>query len=148
MRGFKTLKELDFHDDVLHGVRVLPPARKSALALIEFDFLDDSTGAKKVLTFKDCSNLQVIMDFDVLADNWFAQTQSISFTEDLEHLRNFVQSHRAHWHVKYMAPSSKAKPIKKKLSSIKDYTLFRIQFFGGTVRVMAKNFLVKRSRRA
>jgi len=144
-----SFNNLDLHDDALASVRIRAPRSKTALTTIDFELLDDSTGAKKVVSFRGCSNLRFIMDFDVLADNWYAQTKSTTSRTDLRHLQKFVQSQIAHWRVKYMAPSPKNKPIRKKLSTMRSsYVLFKLNFFGGTVEVLAKNFAVKRSRRA
>jgi hypothetical protein len=41
----------------------------------------------------------------------------------------------------------KDKPIRKKLAAIRSYHLFRIDFFGGTVEILAKSFSVKENSR-
>jgi hypothetical protein len=139
--------KLDFHDDALASVTICPSRRKTHVTKIDFEFLDDSTGAKKFLSFRGCANLRFIMDFDVLADNWFAQTEGVTSKIDSKQLRKFVRAQMAHWHVDYMAPSPKNRPIRRKLLSIRSYVLFKLRFFGGTVEVLAKDFVVKPSRK-
>ncbi len=135
--------KLDFHDDNLASVKILPPRKKAATTRIDFEFLDDSTGATKFVSFHGCANLRYIMDFDVLAANWFAQTKSFAAKADVNRMKRFVQSQMAHWHVQYMPPMSRDEPIRKKLSAIRSYHLFKIDFFGGSAEVLAKNFSVK-----
>lgn len=109
----------DFHDDALVSVRICPPSTNTAVARIDFELLDDSSRAKKVLSFRSCANVRFIMDFDVIADNWFAQTQGTTSQTDMKRPQKFVRAQMGHWHVKYMAPSPRNKPIRKKLSSIR-----------------------------
>ncbi len=140
----RRFSNLDFHDDALVSVRMQAPRRKTDSAKIDFEFRDDLTSVKKVLSINGCANLRWLMDFDVLACNWFAQTERAASTRDVEKMRKFVRSQTAHWHVKYMPPSTKDKPIRLKISSIRRYVLFTVTFFGGTVEVLAKNFKVRR----
>jgi hypothetical protein len=80
------------------------------------------------------------MDFDVLADNWFAQTDKSIAKTDGDQMKKFVRSQTAHWHVRYMPPQAEDKPIRKKLSAIGNYVLFKVKFFGGTVEILAKGY--------
>lgn len=138
----RRFSKIDFHDDALVSVKLHTPRRKGDSAKINFEFRDDSTGTKKVLCIGGCANLRWVMDFDVLACNWFAQTERATSVSDAEKMRKFVQSQTAHWHVKFMRPSPKNEPIRMKMSSIKKYVLFRVTFYGGTIEVLAKNFKV------
>jgi hypothetical protein len=135
---------LDFHDDALSSVEVHTPRSKAGLTSVNIELLDDSTEAKKVLSFRGCANLRFIMDFDVLTDNWFAQTDGVSSKTDLESLRRFVRAQTPHWRVQYMKPTPSNKPTRRKLSAITHYVLFKVRFFGGTIEVLAKNFALKR----
>jgi hypothetical protein len=40
----------------------------------------------------------------------------------------------------YMPPAPKNQPIRKKLMDIQSYVLFRVEFFGGTLEVLAKGY--------
>jgi hypothetical protein len=139
--------KLDFHDDNLASVKIYPPRKRTDTAQIDFQFEDDSTGAMKLVSFHRCANLRYIMDFDVLAANWFAQTKCFAAEDDVNRVKRFVRSQMANWHVKYMPPMPRDKPIRKKLSAIRSYHLFRIDFFGGTVEILAKSFSVKENSR-
>jgi hypothetical protein len=140
---------LDFHDDGLMSVTVHSLNSKGANSTkIEIEFRDDSTGARKLLSFGGCGNLRYLMDFDVLTDNRFAQTEKAASISEVGHMQKFVRSQMPHWHVRYMPPSPGDKPIKKKLSSIRKYVLFRVTFFGGTIEVLARSFTLRRSSKA
>jgi hypothetical protein len=134
---------LNFHDDDLLSVRLLAPRRKNDSAKLDFEFLDYSTRAKKLLSICGCVNLRWSMDFDVLADNWYAQTEAVKAESDPQKMKKFVRTQMRHWRVKYMPPLPMDKPIRKQLSSILRYRLFRITFFGGTVEVLARNFILE-----
>jgi hypothetical protein len=139
--------ELDFHDDGLVSIKICPLHTKTNSTNIDLQFLDDSTGFSKLLSFRGCANLRYIMDFDVLANNWFAQTQRATSIRDVKRMETFVLAQMPHWRVKYMAPSPNNKPIRKKLLSLERYVLFRVIFFGGTLEVLAKDFALKRGNR-
>jgi hypothetical protein len=136
--------KLDFHDDGLKSVRIHRLNKKANSANVDLEFRDDSTGAAKLLSFRGCGNLRYVMDFDVLAGNWFAQTEKGAAINDAGRMHKFVRAQMPHWHVRYMPPSPKDKPIRKKMSSITKYALFRVTFFGGTVEVLARSFTLRR----
>jgi hypothetical protein len=139
----RRFKRLDFHDDGLLSVRIRPPHTKTNNAVLELELQDYETKAHKTLSFRRCGNLRIIMDFDVLANNWFAQTDQATCETSVARMRQYVKSQMGHWHVKYMPPSPKNKPIQKKLAGIGGYRLFRVTFFGGTIEVLAKYFEFK-----
>jgi hypothetical protein len=139
----RRFSNLDLHDDNLVSVKVVAPLKNTDSAKIDFEFRDDTTGRKKLLSLSGCANLRWLMDFDVLASNWFAQTEKAISSTDVNKMRKLVLAQVAHWHVRYMPPSPKDKPIRKKLSSIRKFVLFRVNFFGGTIEVLAKKFNLK-----
>jgi len=150
-RDWPTLKDvigrrfqlLDLHDDNLLAITIAPPRTKVNDAEIVLEFEDDSSGATKSLSFLGCGNLRVIMDFDVLADNSFAQTDVTACQTLAGQMRKFVRAQVPHWHVRYMPPARKNLPIRKKLSRIGNYRLFKVTFFGGTLEVLARGFAMK-----
>jgi hypothetical protein len=131
---------LDLHDDNLTSITIDPPHKKTGTATIHIELSHDGTGARKLLSFRRCANLRMNMDFDVLADNWFAQTKRALASSNLYQLRQLVLRQRRHWGTEYMPPSPPDKPIRKKLASLKSYLLFRVRFFGGTIEVLSKDF--------
>lgn len=139
----RSFSNLDFHDDALVSVTMQAPRRKHDSAKVDFEFRDDSARARKLLSISGCANLRWRMDFDVLADNWFAQTQGVTSQVDLSRMKGFVLAQMHYWHTKYMPPTPKDKPIRKKLSSIRRYRLFKLTFYGGTIEVLARNFKLK-----
>jgi hypothetical protein len=139
--------EWDLHDDNLLGVQVASPRKRKELATIHVDLRDDATGGMKRLTISRCANIRWVMVFDVLADNWFAQTDVFRVGTDVKKMKSFVESQRRHWRVKYMPPNSPDKPIKGKMASIRSFRLFQIKFYGGTLEVLAKYIRIKRMAR-
>jgi hypothetical protein len=138
--------ELSFHDDNLESVTVYPPPSWDNRTRIDFRLRDDSTGKEKLLSFLGCANIRYVMDFDVMAHNSFAQTNSSNATVDAGRMKRFVLSQTTHWHTKYMPPFAEDEPVKKKLSAIGDYSLFKITFFGGTAEILAKSYKLRRER--
>ena len=139
----RRFNKLRFHDDNLASVTVSPAQTRTNVTRIDFEFRSDATDAKKTLSFGGCANLRFLMDFDVLADNWVGQTDHATCQSDASRMKRFVRAQKSHWHVQYMPPMPKDAPIRKKLSVIRAYRLFRITFFGGTAEVLAKNFTVR-----
>lgn len=138
--------ELSFHDDNLASVTVHVLQSKKNHARIDFKLRDDSTNREKLLSFFDCANIRYVMDFDVLADNWFAQTDTSIAKINGDQMKKFVRSQTAHWHVRYMPPQTKDKPVRKKLSTIGNYIFFKVMFFGGTAEILAKDYKLSHKR--
>jgi hypothetical protein len=138
------LNRLNFHDDSFVSLRIHPPRNQNNLSRIEFGFKDDSTGSAKVLSFRTCANFRLVMDFDVLADNWhFGNTKTSVAHADISRMKKFVNAMKSHWRTTYMPPVSKNKPIRRKLRAIRSYVLFKVAFFGGTAEILAKSFRLK-----
>jgi hypothetical protein len=142
-RFIKRFNKLDFHDDNLRLVTFLPPRTRHSSATIVLEFEDDATGAKKLLSFHNCGNLRFVMDFDVLANNWFAQTRGAGAIADIPKMKKFVTTQKMHWRTIYMPPQPSDRPIRKKLRRIRSYRLFKIRFFGGTLEILARSFKLK-----
>jgi hypothetical protein len=139
----RTFQLLDLHDDNLLSVTIFPPRTKVNAAEVVLELEDDVSQDAKSVRFIGCGNLRVNMDFDVLANNYFAQTDVTACEIDAKRMKQFVRAQTPHWRVKYMSPSPKYLPIRKKLSRIGSYRLFKVSFFGGTVEVLAKSFSVQ-----
>ena len=131
---------LGIHDDNLIAVQILPPRTRKNTATIRFELEDDGSGKQKTLTFLGCANLRFAMDFDVMAANWFAQTKAASCTNGAIKMRKFARSQKRLWHTRYMPPYHPEAPIRRKLSEIRKYHLFKVKFFGGVAEILAKNF--------
>jgi hypothetical protein len=133
----------DFHDDALLSVGVHPSRTRSNLTRIDFQFRDDSTGDRKLLSFHGCANFRFLMDFDVLADRWYFGTSGSVARSDDRRMKKFVTAQKSHWRTMYMPPTPKDMPIQEKLKSIRSYVLFRLAFFGGTAEILAKNYSLR-----
>lgn len=97
-----------------------------------------------MLSFHSCANFRFVVDFDVLAYQWFFGTDGSVAKTDVQRMRRFVRAQMSHWRTTYMPPMPKDEPIRKKMASIRSYILFRVAFFGGTVEVLAKNYRLSR----
>ncbi len=75
-----------------------------------------------MLSFHGCANFRFVMDFDVLADNWYlGNTEASVARTDVKRMREFVGAQMSDWRTTYMPPMPKDKPIRKKLESIRSY---------------------------
>lgn len=142
----RKLIKLDIHDDNLITVKIHVPRTEKNDAAIEFELEDDGIGARKVLSFSGCANLRFVMDFDVMAQNCFAQTYGAKCFNDRAKLKRFVRTQKAHWRVQFMPPTHPEMPIRRKLAGIRRYHLFKIKFYGGTFDILARNFQLKMPR--
>ncbi len=131
---------MNFHDDNLTSVTVHAPQSGKNRTRIDFRLRDDSTDREKLLSFLDCANIRYVMDFDVLADNWFAQTKTAIAKVNADQMKKLVRSQTVHWRTKYMPPQAKDKPVREKLSILGRYILFKVEFFGGTAEILARNY--------
>jgi hypothetical protein len=137
--------KLDFHDDGLVGLTIHPPRGRNNVTRIDFELRDDSTDSVKVLLFHTCANFRFVMDFDVLADNWYGgNTESSVAKTDVMRMRKFVTAQRSHWRTTYMPPIPKDKPVRRKLATLRSFILFRVAFFGGTAEILARNYRLRR----
>ena len=139
----KSFRELDFHDDSLIDLRVVP-ARQSgegAQSLVEIDLLHYSEKKVRHIRFFGCANLRVAMDFDVLAHNLPANTSRVEAHTNLNQMRDLVRSQKKDWDVTY-APGDES-PVNGKMDAMNAFVAFRVQFFGGTVEVIARNYEVE-----
>lgn len=137
---------LNLHDQDFLSCKINPPRTGKNATSICFEF-QDSMSKVSVLTFRDCANIRYVMDFDVLASNWFAQTKQVKANCDAKKMKKFIESQMRHWHVRYMPPSSVHEPVKRKLRTIKRYTLFKIYFFGGVVEILARSFVISKKKK-
>ena len=81
------------------------------------------------------------MDFDVLAQNLPPNTSRVEAHTNLNQMRDLVRSQKKDWDVTY-APGVES-PINGKLDAMNDFVAFRVQFFGGVVDVIARDYLVE-----
>jgi hypothetical protein len=139
----ESFRELDFHDDTFVDMKVLPaPCRGDGMgSVVEIQLLQYSEKTLRVVRFSGCTNLRVAMDFDVLADNLSPNTSRVDAHTDLGRMRDLIQSQEKDWDVNY-AGTSKS-PVTKKLATLDDLVFFRVQFFGGVVDIIAREYQVE-----
>ena len=142
----RNFNALDFYDDKLVAMSLRLAEKRGRRTVLELEFVDDGTNKIKTLSFADCANIRVNMDFDVLAHNWFAQADRLSAIADVAKMKKMVTSQTGHWRGRYMPPLSKTAPIDRKLRGIRAYTMFKIAFKGGTIELLAKNYRTQHKR--
>jgi hypothetical protein len=81
------------------------------------------------------------MDFDVLAGNLPPNTSEVDANTNVNRMRDFMQSQKKDWGVKYAGTS--VSPLVKKLATLDELVFFRVQFFGGAVDVIAREYQVE-----
>src|SRR5437660_1587829 len=133
-----SFRQLDFHDDTLVSVRVLPAKRRgeSQTSIVEIQLQGGPESTLRVIQFTGCANLRVAMDFDVLADNLPPNASRVDADTNLDRIRNLMESQECDWDVGYGRQATS--PLTKKLGTLGELVFFRVQFFGGALDVIAR----------
>jgi hypothetical protein len=136
----ETFRQLDFHDDTFVGMQIVPAQRRGEGigSVIEIELPRCSENTVRVLRFFGCANLRVAMDFDVLAWNLPPNTSDVDAFTNVNRIRDFMQSQKKDWGVEYNG--TEISPLAQKLTALGDVVLFRVQFFGGVVDVIARDY--------
>jgi hypothetical protein len=142
----QTFKYLDFHDDTFVEMKVLPSQYRGdgGRSLVEIR-LSNASGMRTI-RFLGCANLRVAMDFDVLAGNLWPNTSSVDAHTHCGRMRNLMESQKTDWGVTY-AKTAKS-PLPDKLAALNELVSFRVQFLGGAVDVIAKEYQVITAKRS
>ena len=146
MRNTKAIAErfrdLDFHDDTFLGMSILPAQTHGDIAssVIEIQLSPYDRQTKRVLQFIGCANLRVALDFDVLVSNLPPNTSGVDAHIDANLMRELMESQKRDWDVGYASMKS---PLDKKLAAMDELVCFRVQFFGGVVEIIAREFAVE-----
>lgn len=139
----ESFRKLDFHDDSLMGMRVLPAKHRGEgiSSVVEIQLQQYSEKKLRVIRFSGCTNLRVAMDFDILADNFPPNTSRVSADTGLGRIQNLMESQKHDWDVQYAGTA--VSPLSKKLAALTELIFFRVQFFGGAVDVIAREYQVE-----
>jgi hypothetical protein len=135
----ESFRQLDFHDDTLVDLRVLPAQRRGEGSAVEIQLRRGSEN--RILEFSGCANMRVAMDFDVLSGNLPPNTSRVDAHTDPTLMRRLVQSLEKDWDVNYASTSTS--PLTKKLADISELVFFHVQFFGGAVELIARDYQLK-----
>jgi hypothetical protein len=144
----ESFRALDFHDDTFVGMRVLPAQRRGEAirSVVEIQLYKYSETKLRVIRFSGCTNLRVAMDFDVLAENLPANTSGINASTNLNRIRDLMQSQKKDWDVQ--SAGTAVSPLSKKLAALDELLFFRVQFCGGAVDVIAREYQVESANEA
>ena len=139
----EAFRRFDFHDDTFVGMRVLPAQRRgeAVKSVVEIQLHQYSENTLRVIRFAGCANLRVAMDFDVLAGNLPPNTSSVDAHTNLNRSRDLMQSQKQDWGVEYVGEA--VSPLTNKLGALDELVFFRVQFCGGAVDVIAREYQVE-----
>lgn len=137
-------RQLDFHDDTITGIRVLPTQSRSdnTGSVVELQLLQYAKQERQALRFIGCANLRVAIDFDVLAHNLPPNTSGVDAHTDKDKMWSLMQSQTRDWGVKYTADMST--PLDRKAQVMNELVCFRVQLCGGVVEIIARRYEVER----
>jgi hypothetical protein len=139
----ESFSNLDFHDDTFIGMKVMPPLQRGdgVSSVVEIQLLHYLEEKTRVIRFSGCANMRVTMDFDVLADNLSPNTSGVDAHTKPDVMSILMKSQAADWDVNYKG--SGRSPLTPKLAKLDELIFFRVQFFGGVVDVIAREYLVE-----
>jgi hypothetical protein len=134
-------RKLDLHDDTLLDLRFTPAADRQGPSSLSVMLQSMWGKGRRVLTFAKCANVSIRLDCDVLRMNWPVNTSRVAADSRPASLARFAQIQRHLWDVDYMADDGRdTSPLPEKLRRLSRLTLYRVQFFGGRVEVLAESF--------
>lgn len=131
---------LDAHDDTVERFVFHPAEKRGAKAKVDVTLFRHWLGIRRVLTFTDCRNLDLVVDGDVLRGNAPNNTAVLEATADADQIVAVMRRHRRSWNVSY---EKTIDPMPGKLAAAGSSVLFRVRLFGGVLVVVARSFTVK-----
>jgi hypothetical protein len=144
----EAFRQLDFHDETVVGMKVLPSQQRGAAtsSIVEIQLHQYCANALRLIRFSGCANLRVAMDFDVLAGNLPPNMRGVDAHTNLNRMRDLMQSQKKDWGVEYAATA--ISPLADKLAALDELVSFRVQFFGGAVDIIARDYVVETANEA
>lgn len=150
----------NFHDCLLESVHLLS-AQTTGRQSVEVIIKDRHNGKFHTITFIDAGNIALAGDMDVMRDNTrFGNISHSTASADTMQMLKMVQDQRKEWHVEYKNTEDPLRkiipgkeiisrfakheaPIREKVTNIGKYVTFHIYFFGGTLTVLARDYIIK-----
>jgi hypothetical protein len=132
--------KIDIHDDTVESFSILPAKNKRESAKIEIVLFRYWKKRRRLLQFSNCANIIFSADADVLLGNAPCNTRGQVATADVNEIKKIMELQKRSWNVTYQRSID---PLGPKLKLAKNYTLFRVEFFGGTLEVVAKSYKLK-----
>jgi hypothetical protein len=131
---------VDVHDDTVESIVYLPPRSKRASASVQVTLHRHWKQRRRVLEFSGCANLEMSLDADVLKGNAPNNTAGVTASVRPTLITGMLKRHRRKWNVSY---ERSIDPMPKKLMAAKELVLFQVQFFGGTLDVLARSYRLR-----
>lgn len=132
---------IDAHDDTIEGVSFHPPAKRRGKASVTITLFRHWENTRRLVTFTGCTNIETIVDTDVLKDNAPSNTCSFEARADAAEIEAVMRRQKKFWNVSY---EKCIDPLSTKLTNTSKLVLFRVRLFGGSLVVVAKSFSIKR----
>ena len=131
---------IDAHDDTLESFLVNPASGRRRKASVEVTLFRHWKNKRRVITFIDTANVELVVDATVLYDNGPSNTAGLSATTDMKELESVIRRHKKTWNVRY---DKSLDPTPAKFLSISNLVLFKVRLFGGTALILARSFNIK-----
>ena len=132
---------IDAHDDTVEGFSFHPPTKRSGKASVTLTLFRHWENKRRLVTFTGCTNIETIVDTDVLKDNAPNNTCSFEARADVAEIEGVMRRQKKSWNVSY---EKSIDPLPRKLTNTSNLVLFRVRLFGGSLVVVAKSFAIKR----
>jgi hypothetical protein len=133
-------RKLNFHDDTLVSMNILPAQTRDDVLSSVIEIVLANNNERRTIQFTGCANLRVGLDFDVLANNLAPNTSDVDAHSKASLMRELMESQKTLWNVDY---GSTISPLDHKLEALGECANFRVQFFGGVVEIIARDFRVQ-----
>ena len=131
---------IDVHDDTVESVTFVPATSKRSSAKVRVTLFRHWKRRRRTLEFSGCTNVQFIVDADVLLDNAPSNTSGVAASAQVAAVRGLMNRHKSAWGVRY---DRAIDPLPQKLKAANALTIFRVQFFGGKLEVVARNYRLR-----
>ncbi|WP_018608266.1 hypothetical protein [Uliginosibacterium gangwonense] len=131
---------IDAHDDTVEGFSFIPATKRGKKAKLEVTLFRHWEGKRRLLTFTNCANIQLVLDADVLLDNAPNNTCALQATADSNEVTALMRKHKSAWNVSYQ---KRVDPLNGKLDVADKCVLFRVRVFGGVLQIIARSFSVR-----
>ncbi|WP_129598609.1 hypothetical protein [Anaerophilus nitritogenes] len=156
-------KTLNFHDGFMKKMQINPPQYMNKkryentlcsqysilfdLILHEPNFDEPWEPYNIVLEFVNVANLNMSVDFDIFSDNAPHQIWNAKIFHFKDLNNDVVIDGYKDWNVTYNDQEEgdiSNTPVEYKLNNKSQYFLFQIELFGGSIKILAQDFVIKK----
>lgn len=154
-RHFRDIEKHNFHDATLQGIQMRPPLRAQGTGHLEVGLGYPHAKIRFLLTFLDCSHVEIDLDFDVLRSQLPHNTCVLKSETKGQGVAELMREKVQVWNVEFsdlgsihpMCIDTYASPMDGKLMKAGELCLHEIKFFGGLLRVISRHLRIQEKRR-